>query len=115
MVLDGRTYSVAGVMPRDFRYYPNPQAEFWTPFVLPTTGLQMVPVVARLNDGVSTDAALTEMTTVLQELRGFDSFRLSSQSSEFSIMMVAPARPALLVLACAVAFVLLIAVSTLPT
>jgi len=108
VVLDGRTYSVAGVMPRDFRYYPNPQAEFWTPFVLPTTGLQMVPVVARLNDGVSTDAALTETTTVLQELRG------STDPAQFSIVrvqdqMVAPARPALLVLACAVAFVLLIA------
>ena len=108
VAFDGRNYSVVGVMPRDFRFYPNPQAEFWTPFVLATSDVLMVPVAARLNDGVSIDAALAEMTAVLRELRG------SSEPARFSIVrvqdqMVAPVRMALLVLACAVAFVLLIA------
>src|SRR5262245_4542958 len=108
VAFDGRNYSVVGVMPRDFRFYPNPEAEFWTPFVLATSDVLMAPVAARLNDGVSVDAALAEMTTVLKQLRG------SSEPTRFSIVrvqeqMVAPVRTALLVLACAVAFVLLIA------
>ena len=108
VAFDGRNYSVVGVMPRDFRFYPNPEAEFWTPFVLATSDVLMVPVAARLNVGVSVDAALTEMTTVLEQLRG------SSEPTRFSIVrvqeqMVAPVRTALLVLACAVSFVLLIA------
>jgi predicted permease len=106
--LDGRGYAVIGVMPRDFRFYPHPQAEFWIPFVLPTSGFQMLPVVARLNEGVSAAVARAEMGTVLQELRD------SSEPPRLSIVrvqdqMVAPVRTSLLVLACAVAFVLLIA------
>ena len=107
VTFDGRNYSVVGVMPRDFRFYPNPEAAFWTPFVLATTNVLMTPVAARLNDGVSIDAALAEMTDVLRQLRG------SSEPTRFSIVrvqdqMVAPVRTALLVLAGAVAFVLLI-------
>ena len=106
VALDGRGYSIVGVMPREFRFYPNAQAEFWTPFVLPASGFQMLPVVARVNEGVSIGAALAEMTTILQDLRGsparFSIARVQDQ-------MVAPARTALLVLSFAVAFVLLIA------
>jgi putative ABC transport system permease protein len=108
VLLDGRSYAVVGVMPRDFRFYPNPEAEFWTPFVLATSDVLMTPVTAQLNDGVSIEAAVAEMTVVLSGLRG------SSEPARFSIVrvqdqMVAPVRTALLVLACAVAFVLLIA------
>jgi predicted permease len=106
VALDGRSYSLVGVMPREFRFYPNSQAEFWTPFVLPASGFQMLPVVARVNEGVSIAAALAEMTTILEDLRGsparFSIVRVQDQ-------MVAPARTALLVLSFAVAFVLLIA------
>ena len=106
VALDGRSYSIVGVMPRDFRFYPNSRAEFWTPFVLPTSGLQMLPIVARVNEGVSIAAALDEMTTILHDLLGttarYAIVRVQDQ-------MVAPARTALLVLSFAVAFVLLIA------
>jgi hypothetical protein len=108
VTLDGRRYSIVGVVPADFRFFPDPEAEFWTPLVLPTSELVMAPIVARLKDGVTPEAALTEMTTILQQLRP------SSEQTRFAIVsvqdqMVAPARRALLVLAGAVVFVLLIA------
>ena len=108
VTLDGRRYSIVGVVPADFHFFPDPEAEFWTPLVLPTSELLMAPIVARLNDGVTPEAALNEMTTILQQLRP------SSEQTRFAIVsvqdqMVAPARRALLVLAGAVVFVLLIA------
>ena len=73
VAFDGRNYSIVGVMPRDFRFYPNPEAAFWTPFVLAATDVLMTPIAARLNDGVSINAALAEMTDVLRQLRGSSS------------------------------------------
>ena len=106
--LDGRDYTVVGVMPREFLFYPNLQAEVWTPYVPPASGFAMLPIVAKLRDGVSAEAALAETTAILKELRG------ASETPAFSIVrvqdqMVAPVRVALLVLSVTVAFVLLIA------
>jgi predicted permease len=108
VTLDGRRYSIAGVMPREFRFYPNPLAEFWIPFVLRGSDAVMVPVVAKLKNGVSTEVALSEITGILDERRG------AGETPTLSIVrvqdqIVAPARTALLVMAFAVGFVLLIA------
>jgi predicted permease len=105
--LDGRAYSVVGVLSREFLFYPNFQAEMWTPYVLPAASFSMLPVVAKLRDGVSIEAARAETTTILKALRG------TPEPPAFSIIrvqdqMVAPVRVALIVLSVTVGFVLLI-------
>ena len=106
--LDGKRVSIVGVLPSDFYFHPNPQAEYWTPFVLPTAEFLMTPVLAQLRAGISNDAALTDITTTVQRIRG------ASDRGRFAIVraqdqLVAPITPALLILAVSVAFVLLIA------
>jgi predicted permease len=106
--LDGRSVSIVGVLPSDFYFHPNPRAEYWMPFVLPTSEFLMTPVLAQLRPGVSSDAALTDISTTLQQIRG------SSDRSRFAMVraqdqLVAAIKPALLILAGSVVFVLLIA------
>jgi putative ABC transport system permease protein len=105
--LDGRRVSIVGVLPSDFYFHPNPRAEYWTPFVLPTSEFLMTPVLAQLRPGISSDAALADITTTLQQIRG------SSDRGRFAIVraqdqLVAAIKPALLILAVSVVFVLLI-------
>jgi predicted permease len=102
-------YTVIGVMPADFAY-PDRQTVFWLPFrtATPTGAPQSGPLVARLADGVSADAALAELTPLLQALRPEapeTRYELAFDQRE----LVAPIRPALLLLMGAVGFVLLIA------
>lgn len=102
-------YTVIGVMPPDFDY-PDRQTLFWLPFRTATaTGApQSGPLVARLADGVSVDAALAELTPLLQALRPEapgTRYELAFDQRE----LVEPVRPALLLLMAAVGFVLLIA------
>jgi putative ABC transport system permease protein len=112
-VLGPRTqyrYTVVGVMPRDFAY-PDRQTQFWLPFQsvmsagsAPLRG----PLVARLADGASIDTATSEVESLLRSIRPEASatrYELVREQSE----LVAPVKPALLVLAGAVGFVLLIA------
>jgi len=106
--LDGKRVSIVGVLPSDFYFHPNPQAEYWTPFVLPTSEFLMTPVLAQLRPGISGDAALTDITTTVRQIRG------GADPSRFAIVrardqLVAAIKPALLMLAVSVAFVLLIA------
>jgi putative ABC transport system permease protein len=112
-----RTYSVVGVMPEDFE--PGGPNQFWIPF-----GLTAAPsppprgnLVARLADGVSPSAAAAEVGAIIRELhdrartsapppaQGPPRYEFVRQQDE----MVAPVKPALLVLMGAVGFVLLIA------
>lgn len=111
-VLGPRTeyhYTVIGVMPADFTY-PDRQTMFWMPFrtATPTGAPQAGPLVARLADGVSVEAALAELTPLLRALRPeapATTYELAFDQRE----LVAPIRPALLLLMGAVGFVLLIA------
>jgi predicted permease len=115
LVVDGESFSVAGVMREDF-YFPDRQTEVWTPFVLgPVVGGRW-PVLARLRDGVSLQTAQDEINSLLSGLRPQSS---SGQGSidglhRFAVVhaqdaLSAPVRPALTVLMIAVGLVLLIA------
>ena len=133
--LDGDTYTVVGVLAEGF-YFPNPDGELWTPFVVPpfaspaaaeggrprvmvTIGFS---VLGRLAPGVSPEQAATEARAILQRspgpfvMRGPRGGRAPGDSPEIDARvaplleeMVGRYRPALLALSAATALVLLIA------
>jgi putative ABC transport system permease protein len=111
-VLDDRSYSVIGVMPRGFQY-PNPQSDFWIPFALPDPDpFSRVTITGRVKDGVSMQAATADVRTTLARLR--DDVAPDGSTSRFDVVsvqdeLVAPVRPGLRILAVAVVAVLLIA------
>lgn len=114
LMLDGRSYAVTGVAQPDFDF-PDPQTEFWVPLVpteMPATGIARVSMIARLADGVSLEAASAEANVIGAQMRG--SPPADSEQQRFTVtrandQLVAPVRPALLVLFATVVFVLLIA------
>jgi putative ABC transport system permease protein len=120
--LNGTPNTVIGIMPPDVRLLMKSNSlvgkpiDLWTPWVLPANARdargRYMSVLARLKPGVSLDQAQTEMKAVAaalaSELPEIDtgwSARLLSIRDELS----GDIRPALLMLAGAVAFVLLIA------
>ncbi|HMD34770.1 MAG TPA: ABC transporter permease [Vicinamibacterales bacterium] len=73
MVLDDKPYTIVGVMPPRF-LFPDPGAEVWVPF--PMTAAERenrtghtLQVVARVRDGVTIQAATTELRAVADQLR----------------------------------------------
>jgi putative ABC transport system permease protein len=114
----GETYTVVGVMPRGFQY-PGETAQFWVPLALNAPSdnrTHRLPMVARLANGVSAEAAVAEVTAILHDVRGDVPSAKGSVSAppRFELTLVsdeltAPIKPALIVLTVAVAFVLLIA------
>lgn len=67
------SYTIIGVLPREFQFAPRGRAEFWT--TLHPEGscdlrrsCHSLYGVARLNDGVSVQAAFAEMTSIALEL-----------------------------------------------
>ena len=105
-----REYTVIGVMPADFRF-PNSVTEFWMPLVTSPRAEGAVmrgPLLGRLADGMSLEAAVGELGPIVRELRSHSPqvrYELVREQDE----MVAPVRPALIVLTVAVGCVLLIA------
>ncbi len=113
--LDGKGYSVIGVMPQGFAF-PDPQSAFWIPFTRSATGgpQDTGMSIARIADGRSHEEVVAEVSAILSGLRPprqdarplgrsrFDVFRVRDE-------LVAPVRAALVVLAAAVGIVLLIA------
>ncbi len=134
--LGGDPYTVVGVLPEGF-YFPNPDGEFWMPFVVPPftpptldpSGRFTVSVVAfsalgRLAPGVSPTQAATEAGAILQRDDGFLAARAGGANRpadgapavEARVVplleqMVGGYRPALLALTGATLLVLLIACS----
>jgi putative ABC transport system permease protein len=109
VALDGQVFTVVGVMPDIFG-----QEAFWVPFVAGASRggtVMFVPVTARLRDGVTLDAAATEINTLGTRLRG--RMPASGEPARFEVIgeqdqMVAGVRPALRMLVVSVAVVLLI-------
>src|SRR5256712_3201326 len=113
VTLDGRTYSIVGVMPRGFAF-PDPQTQLWIPYALTAAALRSRGLpIARLADAVSMQAATAELNTVLRQLPASTPARRSAPShfelESVQDQLVAPVRPALIVLTVAVGIVLLIA------
>jgi len=113
----GSSYTVIGVMPRGF-YFPNEGALFWTPLALapPTDNRpHRSTFMAQLAEGVSLDAARSEIGGILLAYRGrSDEAANGGAGRRFEVTRVADEitkdfQPALFVLAAAVGFVLLIA------
>jgi putative ABC transport system permease protein len=125
--LDGRDRTIVGVMPPRFSF-PDTQTQFWIPYVVPPRDRGLaprVPMIARVKKDVTLQAAAAEVTTLLRRLapappppppppgvtapapRPAPVQEIDLVSVQESL--VAPTRPALLMLAAAVGFVLLIA------
>jgi len=119
VTLNGRQYSVAGVMPRGFEF-PDRSTQFWFPINLapPVAGeIRGAIPVARIHEDVSLEAAASEVIAIIGNVRAsYPSERLSPPARLIELVtlqdrLVRPVRPALVVLSAAVGFVLLIACS----
>jgi putative ABC transport system permease protein len=100
-----KTFTVVGVMPRGFAF-SDAQVQFWIP--MGWTPQSRGQLVARLADDVTLEAAAAQLGALVRPMRP------GAQPAEWRLepmqhAIVAPVKPALVVLAGAVAFVLLIA------
>ena len=105
-LLDGRGRTVLGVMPAAFAqsgmHFPDPQAQFWVPYVPPPPDRRNrlnVAVMGRLAAGVSLPVAEEIVNTAIGRLEQ-GRFELSRVHDE----VVRPVRTALLMLTVAVGF-----------
>jgi putative ABC transport system permease protein len=107
--LDGRGRTIVGVMPDGFEF-PDAHVQYWIPYVPPDAkggAFFSLTTVARLRDGAAVQAAEDEVNTLVRaaDARIVGRFEAAGMHDE----LVAPVRPALLILAGAVGLVLLIA------
>jgi putative ABC transport system permease protein len=122
MVLDGKNYTIIGVMPHAFQFpIQNEPVELWTTVALdregkdPITderGAHYMNVIARLKLGVSKEQAQSEMTAIsarLEQQYPDKNLHRSSKVEPALDALVGNIRPALLILLGAVGCVLLIA------
>jgi putative ABC transport system permease protein len=115
MLVDGRASTIVGVMPPQFQF-PDAQTLFWLPF--PVDARMWRAPIGRLADGVTLEAASSNVNAVLHQIRKTEprvpGTTSASGVSRFEVQtikehLVAPVRPVLVVLAFAVACVLIIA------
>jgi putative ABC transport system permease protein len=102
--------TVIGVMPREFTF-PSSQTQFWMPLGAAIGGQRGTvrgPMLGSLVAGVSMQAAAAELGPMVREIRR-DKSGITHDLVREQDELVAPVRPALLVLSVAVGFVLLIA------
>jgi putative ABC transport system permease protein len=109
IALDGLGRTVVGVMPDGFAF-PDAHVQYWVPYVPPAANARAIlslSVMGRLRDGVSRETAEGDVNAVMLDaaLPAARRFELAGVQDE----LVAPVRPALLILAGAVGLVLLIA------
>jgi len=116
ILLDGAPYTVVGVMPPAFQY-PS-FTELWTPLTMSSEAAQdrayrYLRVMARLKPRVTIQQAQMEMNTIAARLaREFPKTNKDEDATTLISLretISGDIRPALLVLLCAVGFVLLIA------
>ena len=114
--LNGKSYTVVGVMPRSFRFLSG-RDQLWVPIAFPAEeaanrGAHYLEVLARLKPGVSIQQARAEMKTIaarLEKQYPETNTRLGSVVTQLHEEVVGDIKPALLILLGAVGFVLLIA------
>jgi predicted permease len=107
--VNGRPTTIVGVMPREFAF-PQPRVQFWMPYGPPPSDAFARPipdVIARLRDGVSIEAAESEANALLNGARSGPRRQVELRSIHADL--VAPVKPALVILAAAVGLLLLIA------
>jgi putative ABC transport system permease protein len=114
--LDGAPYTVVGIMPPSFQYPPFTQ--LWTPLTVVKEAAndrayRYLRVIARLKPGVTIQQAQAEMNTIARRL-ALEYPKTNKEEDATNIiglrqMLSGDIRPALLVLTCAVGFLLLIA------
>jgi len=103
-------YVVIGVMTPDFRF-PDGHTQFWMPFQPSARGAgppMRGPLVARLADGVSPEAAAAEIGPIVRDLRQHKpgtAYELVRERDQ----LAAPVKPAVLIFAGTVVLVLLLA------
>ena len=123
ITLDGKSYSVVGVMPKGFQFpIQNPSAALWTTLADDATdkdpltaqrGAHMVHLIGRLKPGVSVAQATTDLSLIARNLAA----QYPDSNKQFPDAVVVPeleklvgdSRSALHVLFAAVVLVLLIA------
>ena len=113
--LNDKVYNIIGVTPADF-VFPNRRSEVWVPLTLSpedanNRGGHSLTVVARLKPDVTLQQARTEMDSIAAQLEQQYQVNTGHGANVFPLHeeVVTGARPALLVLLGAAAFVLLIA------
>ena len=119
MQLDGEVHEIVGVAPAWF-YFPDRDAQLWTPYVLPTGGqgsISVMYVVARLKPGFTVDQAAAEGTLAARSVkRPMAADLMFGKGGPVEVrvrrlvdQMTMGVRPAMLVLMAAVGLVLLVA------
>jgi predicted permease len=117
VVLDDETYTIIGVLPREFSFAPAEPVDFWA-IEKPTRGCEKnrschnLFGIARLKDGVSFATALADLKAIAQQLeRQYP----DSNRDQWAFMLplteviVGDIRPILLVLLCGAGLLLVIA------
>ena len=116
LTLNGRSYTVVGVMPMRF-HYPTVDDQVWVPIAFSPQATadrttHYLRVLARLKPGVTLAQAQTEMSTIatrLQQQYPQTNTDIGAVVTSLQEQLVGDIRPALLILLGAVALVLLIA------
>jgi putative ABC transport system permease protein len=116
LTLNGRSVTLVGIMPADFRF-PSQEDELWVPIAFSQQeqadrGSRFLDVVARLKPGVTLSQAQAEMSTIatrLQQQYPDTDTDVGSEVLPLHEHVVGDVRPALLILLGAVGLVLLIA------
>jgi predicted permease len=112
LTLDSDAYTVIGVLPATFLIpdrYPS-DYDLWVPFAIGETGRAkaiLLQTIGRLKPGVGIDAARAELGPLMQQFRRGP--KKNVVVTEWHERVAGGARRSLLILLCAVGFVLLIA------
>ena len=117
MTLDGDTYTIIGVLPREFAFAPRANAEFFVPLLDKSEcesrrSCHNLFGVARLRDSVSPQAALEEMKAIAAQLAVQYPGSNQGQGAEvqpLANIVIGPLKPVLLTLLAASGLLLLIA------